>query len=59
MFYQFYCLPVMSLDIQLLLLVDAQLSHLLLRVKPDDHDEDDNDHDDADDDNLIIPRLML
>ena len=50
----------MSLDIQLLLLVDAQLSHLLLRVKPDDHNEDDNDHDDDDDDdNLIIPRLML
>ena len=48
----------MSLDIQLLLLVNAQLSHLLLRVKPDDHNEDDNDHDD-DDYNLIIPRLML
>ena len=46
----------MSLDIHLLLLVDAQLSHLLLRVKPYDHNEDDN-YDE--DDNLIIPRLML
>ena len=46
----------MSLDIKLLLLVQAQLGHLFLRVEPDDYYGNDNDHDD---DDLMIPRLML
>ena len=50
----------MGLDIKLLLLVQAQLGHLFLRVKPDDYYGNDNDHDDDDDeDDLMIPRLML
>ena len=46
----------MGLDIKLLLLVQAQLGHLFLRIKPYDYFVNDNDHDD---DDLMIPRLML